>query len=80
MISVNYYNGTIDVSITLNDKEGIGAEVDTLELEDLFTKFIKAIGFANQHVEIYPDNLDDEPPIPHVLENLVTPPNKAMIN
>ena len=80
MISVNYYNGTMDVSITLNDKEDLGAEVDTLELEDLFTKFIKAIGFQDMHVEIYPDNLDDDPGIPQVLENLVTPPNKAMIN
>lgn len=80
MISVNYYDGKMDVGITLNDQEGTGAEVDTLELEDLFTKFIKAIGFNNQHVEIYPDNLDEDPPIPQILENLVTPPNKAMIN
>lgn len=80
MISVNYYDGKMDVGITLNDQEGTGAEVDTLQLEDLFTKFIKAIGFQDMHVEIYPDNLDDEATIPQVLDNLVTPPNKAMIN
>lgn len=80
MISVNYYDGKMDVGITLNDQEGTGAEVDTLQLEDLFTKFIKAIGFQDMHVEIYPDNLDDEATIPQILDNLVTPPNKAMIN
>lgn len=51
MITVQQYNDKLDVGISLNDD----TEVNTLQLEDLFTSFIKAIGFYGMHVEIYAD-------------------------